>query len=727
MKKIELLAPAGSMESLIAAVNNGADAVYMGGIAFGARAYANNFDRNSIIEAINFCHVRGINVYITMNTLIYENEIEKAIEEVDFYYKNQVDALIVQDIGLFNIIRKMYPELDVHCSTQMHIHNVNGVKFMKENGASRVILARETPLEIIKECVKTGIEIETFSYGALCMSYSGQCMMSSILQGRSGNRGVCAQHCRLQYKIFDTDDSKYLQSDEYLLSPKDLNLINRIPELIDAGVSSLKIEGRMKRSEYVGLVVNIFRKAIDSYYEGKEYKLNNKDLKKLKLLFNRGFTEGKTFDNNDNSFMNRYRPNHIGVNIGKVVSFSKDLINIELSDELNQGDGIRIINSNEDFGLVVNKLYYNNKLVNKGIKSQVVSIEKKGRVNKGDEVLKTTDILLNKEIAINNNILARRIKLNAKVFGKVNQPLKLEISDGINIVKVESEFICEKPLKSSVTFEKIKEQLNKTNDTPYSFIDINGDIEGIFINLKSINELRRKALDQLNILRINKYKRSIPKEYILEDIKEDTTLYNIYEINNKEHLKNIEVNNSLLFSNSLDMLNYNKEVNFLGYIVNENSVGVNTKYLMASQIGDLYDSKSILLASFSLNASNSYAVAFLLENGCVNVCYSLELNEEKIRRSEEAFFKRFNFYPNTSTFVYGRRDLMITKQRVVYPSVSNKPAQLSHNFQLENKKKQRFSLSIDNYGFTHILEDEIYKLDNYITKSKYIRLNMNTK
>ena len=714
MKKIELLAPAGNMESLIAAVNSGADAVYMGGISFGARAYANNFDRDGFKEAINFCHERGVNVYVTMNTLLFENEIEKAIKEVDFYYKNQVDALIIQDLGLFNIIRKIYPDLDLHCSTQMHIHNVNGVKFMKEKGAKRIILARETPLEIIKKCVQTGIEIEVFSYGALCMSYSGQCLMSSILQNRSGNRGVCAQHCRLQYKLFDSTSNNYLDTDEYLLSPKDLNLINKIPELIELGVSSLKIEGRMKRSEYVGLVVSIFRKAIDFYYEGKKFSLNKNELKHLKLLFNRGFTEGKMFDKNDDLFMNPYRPNHLGVPIGKVVSFSKRFINIKLSEELNQNDGIRIINSNEDFGMNINKLYLNNKLVNKGTINQIISIEKRGKVDIGDVVLKTTDYILNKNISDNNEILQRRVMIKGHVYAKVNKPFILEVSDNKNTVIVESDFICEKPLKIPVSFEKICEQLNKTNDTPYTFETIIKDIDDIFIPIKSINEVRRNALEKLSELRINKYKRNTKNNYIKANLKENNTIYNIYEIDNINQIKK----DGIMFSNKKDVLESNNDINFIGYVVNEESIKFDTKFIMASQIGDLYQSKSILLASHTLNASNSYAVEFLLENGCVNVCYSLELNEDKIKKIEEAFFKRFNFYPNTSTFIFGRRDLMITKQDIAYKG------NINHKFYLENFKKQRFALVKDELGFTHILEDEVFKLENYITKGKYIRLNM---
>ncbi len=727
-KKIELLAPAGSMEALIAAVNNGADAVYLGGIAFSARSYANNFDRNSLVEAISFCHEKGVNVYVAMNILVFEHEMDKALEEVDFYYNNQVDALIVQDLGLFSLIRKLYPDFEVHCSTQMHIHNLNGVKFMKEKGASRVILARETPIEIIQECASTGVDIEVFSYGALCMSYSGQCMMSSILQNRSGNRGVCAQYCRLQYRLYDETDNKYIDSDEYLLSPKDLNLINKIPELIKAGVTSLKIEGRMKRSEYVGLVVSLFRKAIDSYYENIPFTLTNDDLKNLKLMFNREFTEGKVFSNEDDSFMNNFRPNHIGVPIGKVVSFNKNFVNIQLTEDLNQEDGIRILNKTEDHGLVVNKLYLNNKLVNKALKGDIVSIDKKGRVDINDLVVKTTDIKLNKEISRQNSTLNRKVNIEAKIVARVNEPLVLYVSDGVHFITKQSDILCQKPIKSSVTFEKICEQLNKTNDTPYKFISIDDEVEDIFIPLKTINELRRECLNELSVLRINKYKRNNIQQYIKANIKESFEKYTILEINNENQLNLINDKN-LVFTNNKNLLKSSSNLNYLGYTINENNVSFEKEYVMANQIGDLYKPKSQLLAGYGLNATNSYTVEFLLENSCLNVCYSLELDGAKISRSENAFNDRFGFYPNTSIYVYGKRDMMITKQKIVYPKLSKKPGSinLSHSFSLEDKKKEKFNIILDDLGYSHLLEDNYFSITNNITKSNYYRFTTETK
>ena len=264
-KRIELLAPAGSMDSLKAAVMAGCDAVYLGGHNFGARAFSKNFSNDEIIEAVNYCHLYGVKVYVTVNTLIYEKEVESFLEYVEFLHKNNVDALIIQDFGMFDLVRKTYPNMEIHASTQMHIHNLDGVQLMEKLGMHRVVLARETSIDEIKRIKNNSkVELEVFIHGALCISYSGQCLMSSLIGGRSGNRGACAGSCRLKYDVID-ESGKKLNTLEYPLSTKDLNSLEYVGELINAGVSSLKIEGRMKSPEYVYMVVSLYRKAIDFF------------------------------------------------------------------------------------------------------------------------------------------------------------------------------------------------------------------------------------------------------------------------------------------------------------------------------------------------------------------------------------------------------------------------------------------------------------------------------
>ena len=335
----ELLSPVGNMDSLMAAINGGCDAVYLSGINFGARSFAGNFTNEEIKKAIEISHLYGVKVYVTVNTLIYDHEVERLLKYVDFLHSNNVDALIMQDIGMIDLIRKTYPNLSLHASTQLHIHNLEGVKFACKLGLKRVVLARETPISLINEIKKnTNVELEVFVHGALCMSYSGQCLMSALIGNRSGNRGTCAQCCRQPYSL-EINGTK-VKKNEYLLSTKDLCTLSNIGKLIDSGVESFKIEGRMKRPEYVYLVTSIYRKAIDNYIKYKNTKITNKDIIDIKKIFNREFTKGFLFNEENENYVNTYRPNHLGIELGKLLEVNNS-IKVKLSDNLSINDGIR--------------------------------------------------------------------------------------------------------------------------------------------------------------------------------------------------------------------------------------------------------------------------------------------------------------------------------------------------------------------------------------------------
>ena len=295
-KKVEILAPAGSYESMTAAVNAGADAVYIGGSRFGARAYANNLDEEAMLRAIDYVHLHGCRLYMTVNTLMKEEELSGLFEYLNPYYKQGLDAAIVQDFGVFSYLREHFPELPLHASTQMTITGAYGARLLKEMGASRVVTARELSLEEIREIRdQVDIEIESFVHGALCYCYSGQCLMSSLIGGRSGNRGRCAQTCRLPYEVRQGGKSLNKKDERYVLSLKDLCTLDLIPDMIEAGVYSMKIEGRMKSSRYTAGVVSIYRKYADRYLEyGREdYRVDPADRRMLLDLFDRGgFSDG---------------------------------------------------------------------------------------------------------------------------------------------------------------------------------------------------------------------------------------------------------------------------------------------------------------------------------------------------------------------------------------------------------------------------------------------------
>jgi Collagenase and related proteases len=344
-RKIELLAPSGDMESVYAAVNNGADAIYIGGSKFSARAYAKNFSLEDIKEIVEYCHDYGVKVYVTINTLIKQKEMAEVLEYINQLEQLRVDAVIIQDLGLAKAIFENFKGLEVHASTQMSVHNKEMSLFLKDMGFSRIVLARELALEEIKE-ISEVVETEVFIHGALCVCYSGQCLMSSMLGGRSGNRGRCAQPCRLPYQIVNKLNSETKQG--YLLSPKDICTIENISEIIESGVTSFKIEGRMKRPEYVAGVVGSYRKAIDRYVNEKVLMDTKDEKKKLLQLFNReGFSKGYIFGNTGKDMMAYNYPKNTGIILGRAIDNNL----IELVEEVSINDGIRV----KDEGAVNNK------------------------------------------------------------------------------------------------------------------------------------------------------------------------------------------------------------------------------------------------------------------------------------------------------------------------------------------------------------------------------------
>ena len=369
----ELLAPAGNMEALKAAIYNGADAVYLGGKKFGARKFANNFDDAEMIEAINLVHLYHKKIYVTVNTLVYNDEIEECLNYIKFLYENSVDALIMQDLGLISIVRDLFPTLEIHASTQAHNHNLENIKFLENMGVKRVVLAREVSIDEINK-FDTNMELEVFIHGALCVSYSGCCLFSSLNGSRSGNRGECVGSCRLPYKL-SNGDKLVKTSGDYILSMKDLCTAPYFKQILDSKIVSLKIEGRMKSPEYVGFVTKFYRTLIDNYEKNHEINFKPEYFKELKVLFNREFTKGYLFNENNLEITNIKSSNHVGIPIGEVIEIKNGKIKIKLTDDLNQEDGIRFNIDNS--GMIVNMLYNKSGLlINHASKGDIVLVKK---------------------------------------------------------------------------------------------------------------------------------------------------------------------------------------------------------------------------------------------------------------------------------------------------------------------------------------------------------------
>lgn len=654
MNKVELLAPAGDFSCLKAAIEAGCDAVYIGGKLFGARAFSSNFTDDEIIKAINYAHLFGVKVYVTTNTLIYDKEVERFLEYISFLHKNNVDAVIIQDLGMLDLVRQTFPNLEVHASTQMHIHNLDGASFMEKLGVKRVVLARETSISKIKEIKeKTNIDIEIFIHGALCVSYSGQCLMSSLIGNRSGNRGTCAGSCRQSYSIVD-ENNNIILNNKYPLSMKDLCSLENLKTLLDIGVTSLKIEGRMKSSSYVYTVVKLYRLAIDSYYKNNNIYIDEKELYNLNKIFNREFTKGFLFDEENNKVINMKRPNHQGVEIGKVINYKNNVATIKLNDEININDGLRIVGK-KDIGVNVNNFYINSKLVKTAKKGDIITIKVNDKVEKDDKVLLTLDSKLNEEI---NNIISsnqRKVLVKAKFIAKEDKQITFELTDFINKVVVISENKVTKALNKPITKEEIKEKLNKIKDTVYKYESLDIEIDdNIFIPLNIINDLKRKAFEELNNKRLYKipykrceYKRNVksyPKEKLLnililkdEDIDSLKKKYDyIYSSNNID-------NTILLLSRVIDKYkeNYNKDV-------------------LVGDIGYFNKHKGCITDT-SFNVVNSYTVAFLHSLGAERVTLSYELTKKQIEILINAYEERYKAHPNLELVVEGYEEVMISK------------------------------------------------------------------
>lgn len=481
---VELLSPAGDFESLRAAVLNGADAVYIGGREFSARQYAGNFNRDEMIEAVRFCHSYNVKVYATVNTLLNNAELERALEYASFLYGIGVDAIIVQDIGFLKLLRENLPDFEVHASTQMTVHNLDAVNLLYGMGVKRIVLSRELSLDEIRYITQnTKAEIEIFVHGALCISFSGQCLFSSMIGGRSGNRGRCAQPCRMEYTI---DSGKKA----YHLCPKDLSTLEFIKEIEDTGVASLKIEGRMKRPEYVATVVSAYRRALDG-------KARKEDIEKVTQIFNRGgFTSAFLKGRQGADMMSFKRPKNWGTYLGRVVSVNGKFASILLEKSLSVGDGVEIFG--RDIGVPVTGINVRGKSTGKAEAGEIAEIYLEG-AKKGDAIYKSLDIELIKEAEESfkgKNIKKMSLSGSFKAHKGDKVIFKIQNINGVFGRAFSDE--PEKAFKAPTTMDKIRESLLKTGDTPFYFESIDIDMDDdIALPVSKINALRRDAINNL--------------------------------------------------------------------------------------------------------------------------------------------------------------------------------------------------------------------------------------
>ena len=664
MKEIELLAPVGSFDSLKAAVQNGANAVYLGGKDFSARASANNFDREELKEAVKYAHIRDVRVFVTTNTLIKQNELEDFVEYAKFLYDIDVDAIIMQDIGAAMLIHELLPDFELHASTQMVAHSLEDVQYLESIGFKRVVLARELTVEEIKYiCDNTNVDIEIFVHGALCVCYSGGCLMSSMIGNRSGNRGRCAQPCRQKYTMIDISTGEEIHNNgDYLLSTKDLNTIEEIDKIIDTGVLSLKIEGRMKKPEYVATVIKSYRDAIDEYETTKKVNISDETMEDLYTIFNRKFTKGLILGEVGEEVMNSNVPNNQGLYVGKVVDYNKKAkrLKIKLEGTLKKGDGINL------GGGTIGRIIKGKDITQIGYKGETIELDFIGEAKKNQLVFKTsdTDLIDRAQKTYTQDKEFAKSLIDAEISIKLDSYPELRLIDkNENIVTVQGDKLVEKALKVALSEEKIETQIKKLGNTPYEIdqLKINLD-EGVSMPISLINQMRREAIELLDNARISVKGR----RYKDNDIKYSPKIYS-RNADNKSKIRvkvnNIEALKSIL-NLDIDMIYYedvstieqamtmananNKKLIYSAprivrnreYKRLEKSEEYCKDHVQISALGQVKyykeNSESVKFdVDYYLNPFNSETINHYKKEGAETVCISQELNLHEIKETTQ--------------------------------------------------------------------------------------------
>lgn len=642
--KMELLAPAGSFEAIRYAVFNGADAVYFGSKAFNARINAQNI--TDMTKAISFCHLFNVKAYLTLNISLKDSEFEEVKELIIEADKASIDAFIIADIALLPIIKELAPYVEVHASTQMGIHNRYGAMLFESMGFDRIILSREVTIEDIKDIKKhTKIPIEVFVHGAICVGFSGSCLFSSMLTANSGNRGKCLQLCRQNYDAFIDNQKK---GSGYLLSAKDLCLIDSLKQLEEAGVSSLKIEGRLKRNEYVAGTVREYRKALDIGF--------NNDLTVLKRLFNRGeYTKGYGLDD---KIIYSYAPNHIGVNAGKVIDDFSDHIIISMNKPIQKDDGFKILRDGVEKGgftgkgaVVIDKL--NKKY---SCCSYIYRLKNTMDARKGDQIAITSDSLLNNELLRRE----KKLKVNFDITIMPDETCYIIANcNGVEAIIYGNK--AEKAKNQPLTAEDIKVQLSKLGNTEFELSNISIKSENAFINKAQLNEMKRNVIDLLkqNMLKAYSRKKSNPYNDIINDY---LTVNSIEKANKMDkrvyaEIKNLAQYTSLMRDKikniiySPDDFNYQNCLKFYNSVKSKGN-NVFIKPPIFSNINTIDSIESMTIPFNGLICNNYYAIMLAMKynkmivlgynmnitnknNPLIKLCYdyiiSNELNLQEIR------------------------------------------------------------------------------------------------
>lgn len=710
MIKHELLAPAGNMECLKQAIFSGADAAYVGCKKFGARKFASNFTNDEIIEAIKLCHLYGVKIYATMNTLVKNDEVDSFLNQVEFLHKNGIDAILIQDFGMLCLVLEKYPNLEVHASTQANTSSKETAELFYKLGVKRVVFSREMSLEEINS-IDVPIEKEIFVHGALCICYSGCCLMSSQIGHRSGNLGECAGSCRLPYTL--KHNGKILANNKYLLSTKELNTSTNFKELLESNISCFKIEGRMKSPEYVGFITRFYRNLIDNYEQTNIKKANSE----LKTIFNRGFTTGHLFNCTEEELMNTKSPNHIGLQIGKVIEVTKDKIKMQLDKPLNQQDGIRFLNSNK--GLIVNYLYNKNKkLVNTA--TDICYIDNKIGLTENDIVCKTIDYNLNKSL---KELPSRKIPVTITVEAHINKNLSIElIDDQNNKISLQGN-IVEKARTEAITQERIKQQASKLGNTPFECkkVHLKCD-EEIFISIKELNDIRRSAVEKLIKKRQNCKVKFESKNVEFKKLQTEKMSPGIVAIvKTEEQLLTCLSNNiERIYTEVKPLYEKYKCKQTVFYKSKRCQLELKDNVYNSSLVSDYFDFSKYeeLSGDYGLNVYNIYTAYYLHKLGIQAVTLSVELSQLEIEQFIRLYESTFKEKSTFQMLCYGTVENMIIKGNILNINKDD------YDYCLTDIKSRVFPVFYDGV-LTHVMnfEQRREKLSSYLKENIQIRLD----
>lgn len=774
----ELLVPAGDFECVKAGVQNGANCIYFGANMFSARANAKNFTLEELEKAITYCKIRNVKTNLTLNTLLTDSEFYDAVNIVKRAYEFGIDAIIVQDLGFAKYLIKNFPNLEIHASTQMSVYNLEGVLELEKLGFSRVVLSREVPIneiEYIRNNCK--VDLEMFIHGALCISYSGQCLFSSLVGGRSGNRGKCAQPCRLPYELLEQKNSNNFTSIDkgYLLSPKDLCSLEYLPTLVKLGINSFKIEGRMKTPEYVATVTRIYRKYIDLALSDNDYIIDEADKKDLLQVFNRGgFSSGHLCSEPNKNLIYPKKPNNIGLYLGNISNYNanKGHITLKLNESVSIGDSISI--EGETGKYTVSELMKNNTNLKKANIGDIVKLGRmKGNIKSGAKVFK----LESKELSdfcsksFSNDAEIKKVPISCYISVKKDVPIKIKLEANeapfYNDISVEltSNIIPQLSINRPIDKDQLKVQLSKLGNTPYSlkYISIDLDDNLHIPSISELNNLRRTAINMLqekmlatfsktrkakinlpieknakNNYKINNKKISVLLEYInidydysnLKDI--DNIYIPLKFLTDKKYEKQL-----LILSSKFNMFVYMPTIikpnykNLLLNNLNDILPKFNIKGFVISNIAGfmllkdyLKLSKYIFVANYTMNIFNTHTINELQKCGINIVTPSVELNKQLLQELCT------NSLLPTELIVYGRTILMnssyclLGKSNKCYPECTMK-CKNNYKYYLKDRLGLNFRIVPDNMQtVTSIYNSKITSIDSSEINASSLRINI---